>query len=100
MDDERRNMNLNERLWGYTGAAGLVQALATGYFLFDLVVMVRYLDVFGLGMLAHASSCLITYTLGFVGSPNEGKCFTDYHSGQFSTTTAAFLCFTNSLRHF
>ncbi|KAF8864660.1 DUF887-domain-containing protein [Acephala macrosclerotiorum] len=65
MDDERRNMNLNERLWGYTGAAGLVQALATGYFLFDLVVMVRYLDVFGLGMLAHASSCLITYTLGF-----------------------------------
>lgn len=55
MDDERRNMTLEERLWGYTGAAGLVQALATGYFLFDLVVMIRYLDVFGLGMLAHAS---------------------------------------------
>lgn len=98
MDDERRNMDLNERLWGYTGAAGLVQALATGYFLFDLVVMVRYLDVFGLGMLAHASSCLVTYTLGFVGVPNQGKCFTDYHSGRFSTTTAASLCFTNSLR--
>jgi len=65
-DEERRNMTLEERMWGYTGAAGLVQALATGYFLFDLVVMVRYLDVFGLGMLAHASSCLITYTLGFV----------------------------------
>jgi len=59
-------MNLEERMWGYTGAAGLVQALATGYFLFDLVVMVRYLKVFGLGMLAHASSCLLTYTLGFV----------------------------------
>lgn len=53
-------------MWGYTGAAALVQALATGYFLFDLIVMVRYLDVFGLGMLAHALSCLITYTLGFV----------------------------------
>ncbi|KAH9224637.1 TLC domain-containing protein [Leptodontidium sp. 2 PMI_412] len=64
-DNERRNMNLEERMWGYTGAAALVQALATGYFLFDLVVMVRYLDVFGLGMLAHALSCLITYTLGF-----------------------------------
>ncbi|KAL2069009.1 hypothetical protein VTL71DRAFT_15347 [Oculimacula yallundae] len=64
-DDERRNMNLAERIWGYTGAAALVQALATGYFLFDLVVMIRYLDVFGLGMLAHASSCLVTYTLGF-----------------------------------
>jgi len=66
VDDERRNMNLEERMWGYTGAAGMVQALATGYFLFDLAVMVRYLDVFGLGMLAHASSCLVTYTLGFV----------------------------------
>lgn len=70
MDDERRNMNLEERMWGYTGAAGLVQALATGYFLFDLVVMVRYLDVFGYGMLAHASSCLLTYTLGFVRLPS------------------------------
>jgi hypothetical protein len=66
VDKERKGMNLEERLWGYTGAAGLVQALATGYFLFDLVVMVRYLKVFGLGMLAHASSCLLTYTLGFV----------------------------------
>ena len=66
VDNERRNMNLEERMWGYTGAAGLVQALATGYFLFDLVVMIRYVDVFGLGMLAHASSCLVTYTLGFV----------------------------------
>jgi len=66
VDNERRNMNHEERMWGYTGAAGLVQALATGYFLFDLVVMIRYLDVFGLGMLAHAGSCLVTYTLGFV----------------------------------
>ncbi|KAG0646026.1 putative TLC domain-containing [Hyphodiscus hymeniophilus] len=64
-DQERRHMDLGERIWGYTGAAGLVQALATGYFLFDLVVMVRYLKIFGLGMLAHASSCLLTYTLGF-----------------------------------
>ncbi len=67
-DQERQKMNLNERMWGYTGAAGLVQALATGYFLFDLVVMLRYIKVFGLGMLAHASSCLVTYTLGFVRS--------------------------------
>jgi hypothetical protein len=68
MDQERKNMNLEERIWGYTGAAGLVQALATGYFLFDLLVMLRFLDVFGLGMLAHALSCLVTYTLGFVCS--------------------------------
>lgn len=67
-DKERKSMNLEERMWGYTGAAGMVQALATGYFLFDLTVMIRYLDVFGVGMLTHASSCLVTYTLGFVSS--------------------------------
>jgi hypothetical protein len=66
VDEERRNMNHEERMWGYTGAAGMVQAFATGYFLFDLSVMMRYLDVFGVGMLTHASSCVITYTLGFV----------------------------------
>jgi TLC domain len=69
-------MNLEERIWGYTDATGLVQALTTGYFLFDLVVMIRFLKVFGLGMLAHALSCLLTYTLGFVGSISLGlgKC--------------------------
>ncbi|TVY31739.1 putative TLC domain-containing protein [Lachnellula subtilissima] len=39
VDQERKTMNLEERLWGYTGAAGMVQALSTG--------------------------CLLTYTLGF-----------------------------------
>lgn len=70
-DKERKSMNLEERMWGYTGAAGMVQALATGYFLFDLVTMVRYIDVFGMAMLAHALSCLATYTLGFVGFSGE-----------------------------
>lgn len=64
-DEERWNMNLEERIWGYTGAAGLVQALGTGYFLFDFVIMIRYLKIFGLPMLAHAVSCLVTYTIGF-----------------------------------
>ncbi|EHL02695.1 putative Uncharacterized TLC domain-containing protein C17A2.02c [Glarea lozoyensis 74030] len=71
VDEERRTMNHEERMWGYTGAAGMVQALATGYFLFDLAVMVRYLDVFGVGMLTHASSCLVTYTLGFPSYTTE-----------------------------
>jgi hypothetical protein len=66
-DQERKTMNHEERMWGYLGAPGMVQAFATGYFLFDLTVMIRYLDVFGVGMLTHASSCLVTYTLGFVG---------------------------------
>lgn len=105
-DDERRHMDLAERMWGYTGAAGLVQALAAGYFLFDLVVMLRYLDVFGLGMLAHACSCLATYTLGFVRSLQQvsmekGKCLTDgfCSSDRFSITMGVFSCSTSSPRH-
>lgn len=96
-------MDFEERMWGYTGAAALVQALATGYFLFDLVVMVRYLDVFGLGMLAHASSCLVTYTLGFVRSISGTytlHLLISFCSGRFSTITAAFSCYTNSQLHF
>jgi hypothetical protein len=81
VDEERRSMNHEERMWGYTGAAGLVQALATGYFLFDLVVMIRHLDVFGVSMLTHALSCLITYTLGFVSLTN----FQIYHLEDIST---------------
>ncbi|RKF79429.1 putative TLC domain-containing protein C17A2.02c [Golovinomyces cichoracearum] len=65
VDKERHEMTSQERIWGYTGAAGLVQATACGYFLFDLVSMMRFLKIFGLPMLAHAVSCLATYTIGF-----------------------------------
>lgn len=67
VDDERKNMDFEERIWGYTGAAGLVQALATGYFLWDLVVTSLNYDVFGPGTLAHAAAALLVYSLGFVG---------------------------------
>lgn len=65
-DDERRQMTWEERIWGYTGACAMVQALASGYFVWDLVVTSFHLDVFGLGTLAHAISALIVYSLGFV----------------------------------
>ncbi|PNY29295.1 TLC domain-containing protein [Tolypocladium capitatum] len=65
VDDERRNMDWEERVWGYTGAAGMVQALAAGYFVWDLVVTSLNLDVFGLGTLAHAIAALLVYSLGF-----------------------------------
>lgn len=66
VDEERNQMDWQQRIWGYTGAAGLVQAMATGYFVWDLIMTVSYLDVFGLGLLAHASSALAVYSLGFV----------------------------------
>lgn len=71
VDDERRAMGWQERVWGYTGACGMVQGLATGYFLWDLIVTSRNLDVFGLGTLAHAVSALAVYALGFVSSSKK-----------------------------
>ncbi|RDA90420.1 hypothetical protein CP533_6964 [Ophiocordyceps camponoti-saundersi (nom. inval.)] len=64
-DDERRIMTWEERVWGYTGAAGMIQALAAGYFVWDLIVTSRNIDVFGLGTLAHALAALVVYFLGF-----------------------------------
>lgn len=65
VDDERAAMDQTERVYGYTGAAGMIQALAAGYFLWDLVITALYLPVFGLGMLAHAICALLVFSLGF-----------------------------------
>ncbi|KAM5356352.1 hypothetical protein ACJ41O_002998 [Fusarium nematophilum] len=73
-DSELRNMNWEERVWGYTGAAGFIQALAAGYFLWDLVVTSLNLDVFGLGTLAHAIAALLVYSLGFRPFVNYYAC--------------------------
>ncbi|ETI25502.1 hypothetical protein G647_02275 [Cladophialophora carrionii CBS 160.54] len=66
-DKERKDMNSSavERIYGYTGASGLIQALATGYFVWDLVVSARYLKIFGPGILAHAVTALAVFALGF-----------------------------------
>ncbi|CRK45728.1 hypothetical protein BN1723_001071 [Verticillium longisporum] len=65
VDDERREMDWQARIWGYTGAVGMIQALAAGYFLWDLVVTSLNMDVFGPGTLAHAVSALLVYSFGF-----------------------------------
>lgn len=65
-DEERKNMDSQERIFGYTGAAGMIQGLAAGYFLWDLVVTIQHVRVFGVGMLAHALSALTVFSFGFV----------------------------------
>lgn len=65
MDDERRAMDWPARVWGYTGASGLVQGLAAGYFLWDLSITVRHVDIFGWGMLVHAICALCVFACGF-----------------------------------
>lgn len=65
-DEERRTMNAEERIWGYTGAMGMTQAFAAGYFAWDTWASALYLEVTGPGALAHAVSALVITSLGFV----------------------------------
>lgn len=68
-DHERSDMSQQERIVGYTGAGGMVQALVAGYFLWDLMVCVEHFQVLGLGSLLHAISALLVTFLGFVSGP-------------------------------
>lgn len=67
-DEERAQMSNSvvERIYGYTGASGLIQGLATGYFLWDLLVSTRYIKIFGIGIWAHAITALCVFGFGFV----------------------------------
>ena len=58
------------RIFGYTVNGGAVQAYATGYFIWDLIICVYYVDIMGLGFVAHAVSALAVYSLGFVCPPH------------------------------
>jgi hypothetical protein len=67
-DEDRNAMDWQQRVWGYTGAAGMVQGMATGYFLWDLVITLQNVKLFGYGMLAHALSALLVFSFGFVSN--------------------------------
>lgn len=64
-DEERKAMDWQQRIWGYTGASALVGSMAAGYFLWDFIMTVTHLDIFGVGLLAHAVSALTVYSFGF-----------------------------------
>ncbi|KAJ5647653.1 hypothetical protein N7490_004025 [Penicillium lividum] len=76
VDDERNSMSPLERVFGYTGACGLIQALAVGYFIYDLIVSTVYVKMFGIGTLFHAISALWVFSLGF-------KPFLNYYASTF-----------------
>ncbi|KAK2814487.1 hypothetical protein FQN49_008173 [Arthroderma sp. PD_2] len=65
-----------ERVYGYSGACGLIQAMATGYFLWDLIISVRHVRVFGVGMLFHAVSAVLVFSLGY-------RPFVNYYAPSF-----------------
>ncbi|KAI9745112.1 MAG: hypothetical protein M1818_001390 [Claussenomyces sp. TS43310] len=64
-DEERREMGLAGRIWGYSGAIGAVQGLVEGYFCWDLIFCVLHYRDIGPGDLLHAISVLIITSLGF-----------------------------------
>lgn len=89
VDEERKNMTAQERVHGYTGAAGMIQGLATGYFLWDLMITLQNLRVFGIGMLAHATSALLVFSFGFVSICNVWN--SNIANCHFSATICQFL---------
>lgn len=68
-DEARPSMGWEERVFGYTGAGGMIQGLAAGYFLWDLVICAFNVNIFGWGLLAHAIAALAVFSLGFVSLP-------------------------------
>ncbi|KAH6711082.1 TLC domain-containing protein [Leptodontidium sp. MPI-SDFR-AT-0119] len=64
-DEERKRMDWIGRIWGHTDAMGMVQGLAAGYFLWDLVVSVIHYDVLGPVSLALAVSALLVTSMSF-----------------------------------
>ena len=63
-----------ERVYGYTGASGLIQGLAAGYFVWDLFVSTRYVKIFGIGIWAHAVTALLVFSFGFVCDSSVSCC--------------------------
>ena len=71
-DGERKSMSWRERVWGYSGATGMVQAFSAGYFVWDLLASAMDVDVHGWGALVHAASAVVVSGLGFVSfSPSS-----------------------------
>lgn len=70
-DEERKYMSLEERIWGYTGALGMTQAFAAGYFMWDVKISAANVGILGWGSLAHAVSALLITSLGFVSLPTR-----------------------------
>ncbi|KAE8352556.1 TLC domain-containing protein [Aspergillus coremiiformis] len=64
-DKERKSMDINERIYGYTGTCGFLEALAAGYFVYDLIISTIHIKLFGVGMLFHAISALWVFSFGF-----------------------------------
>lgn len=65
-DRDRLSETWEERMWGYTGLGGMVQAFGAGYFVWDLQICAVNAGVLGVTDLLHAAVALSIAILGFV----------------------------------
>lgn len=74
-------MDWQARIWAYDGALGCIAGLAVGYFLWDLLMSLYHVKIFGVGLLAHAASALTVYSFGFVSSAIICRVITTHFTG-------------------
>lgn len=65
-DESRLRMSDAGRIYDYSFACAVISAMATGYFLWDLIVCTRYIRLFGFSLFAHACCALCVFVLGMV----------------------------------
>ena len=64
-DDERLNGDWQDRMWAYSGVSGAVQAVATGYFMWDFMVCIVNYRTLGVLDLLHGTVGMVAALLGF-----------------------------------
>lgn len=75
-DPTRTATTVQQRLWSYSPSTGSVQAYAAGYFLWDIYISARHIDLYGPTSLAHAVCAFMVTLVGFVSfmSPFDIHC--------------------------
>ncbi|KAK1079830.1 hypothetical protein LTR33_006063 [Friedmanniomyces endolithicus] len=64
-DVDRLSDTWEQRMWGYTGAGGMVQAFGAGFFIWDLQICAANVKTLGVPDLVHALMGFIISFLGF-----------------------------------
>ena len=72
-DQDRLYQTWEERMWGYTGLGGMVQAMGAGYFVWDVQVCALKTKILGTMELVHAIVALTIAMLGFVHPERESS---------------------------
>lgn len=65
-----------DRVDGYTPYCGFVISMATGYFIWDVLICIRYYNLFGFGFLLHGAGALLVFIQGL-------RPFTQYYAPIF-----------------